>query len=210
LQKKKDRSMPSQYSKTRIGLLVAMCVCALGAASCNDKTVKAANPAPVVPAAAVADSKPITNIAPDTNALPPVADATPPATNTPPTASASLPVTPARTKPAPPPPRKTTEPVTETASEQNTKPAVPVILPQLSAGDRDTYERETLADAQAAQTNLNQAQGRQLSAAQTDLVQKIQSFLKDSRAASQEGDWSRAQQLSQKARRVSEELIASF
>jgi len=202
--------MPSQYSKTRIGLLVATCVCTLGAASCNDKTVKAANPAPVVPAAAVADSKPITNIAPDTNALPPVADATPPATNTPPTASASLPVTPARTKPAPPPPRKTTEPVTETASEQSTKPAVPVILPQLSAGDRDTYERETLADAQAAQTNLNQAQGRQLSAAQTDLVQKIQSFLKDSRAASQEGDWSRAQQLSQKARRVSEELIASF
>src|SRR5580704_272235 len=202
--------MPSQYSKTRIGLLVAMCVCTLGAASCNDKAVKAANPAPVVPAAAVADSKPITNIAPDTNALPPVADATPPATNTPPTASASLPVTPARTKPTPPPPRKTTEPVTETASEQSTKPAVPVILPQLSAGDRDTYERETLADAQAAQTNLNQAQGRQLSAAQTDLVQKIQSFLKDSRAASQEGDWSRAQQLSQKARRVSEELIASF
>ncbi len=202
--------MPSQYSKTQIGLLVVTCVCVLAAAGCNDKTVKAANPAPVVPAAAVAESKPITNIAPDTNALPPVADATPPVTNTPPTASASLPVTPVRTKPAPPPPKHTTEPVTETASEQSTKPAPPVILPQLSPGDRATYERETSDDIHAAEYNLGQAQGRQLSAAQTDLVQKIQSFLKDSHAASQEGDWSRAQQLSQKARRVSEELIASF
>jgi hypothetical protein len=164
----------------------------------------------VVPAAAVAESKPITNIAPDTNALPPVADATPPVTNTPPATSASLPVTPARTKPAPPPPKRTAEPVTETASEQSTKPAPPVILPQLSPGDRATYEHETSDDIHAAEENLNHASGRQLSAAQLDLVQKIQSFLKDSRAASQEGDWSRAQQLSQKARRVSDELVASF
>jgi hypothetical protein len=209
LQKKKDKSMPSQNSKTRIGFLVVACVCALGAAGCNDTTVKAANPAPVVPTPAVAESKPITNVAPDTNALPPVADATPPVTNTPPP-STSLPVTPVRTKPAPPPPKHTVEPVTETASEQSTKPTAPVILPQLSAGDQAAFEHQTQDDIRVAESNLGQANGRQLSAAQTDLVQKIQSFLKDSRAASQEGDWSRAQQLSQKARRVSDELVASF
>jgi hypothetical protein len=202
--------MPSQESKTLIGLLVLTCVCAFGTASCNDKTVKAANPAPTVPAPAVAESKPITNIAPDTNALPPVANATPPVTNTPPPTSASLPVTPARTKPAPPPAKHATEPVTETASEQNTKPTAPLILPQLSAGDTQAYENQTKDDIHAAQDNLGKATGRQLSAAQSDLVQKIQGYLKDSLAAGQEGDWFRAQQLSQKARRVSDELVASF
>jgi len=202
--------MPSQKSKALIGLLAAACACALSAVGCTDKTVKAANPAPVVPAPAIADSKPITNVAPDTNALPPVADATPPVTNTPPAVTTSLPVTPAHTKPAPPPPKHSTEPVTESASEQSAKPTAPVILPQLSAGDKQAYERETQDDIHAAETNLSQANGRQLSAAQSDLVQKIQSFLKDSRSASQEGDWSRAQQLSQKARRVSDELVASF
>jgi hypothetical protein len=210
LLKKKDKSMPSQDSKTRTGLLVLACVCALGTASCNDKTVKAANPAPVVPAATLADSKPITNIAPDTNALPPVADATPPVTNTPPPVSTSLPVTPVRTKPAPPPPKHPVEPVTETASEQNIKPTAPVILPQLSAGDTIAYESQTKDDIKAAQDNLGKATGRQLSAAQSDLVQKIQGYLKDSLAAGEERDWFRAQQLSQKARRVSDELVASF
>lgn len=201
--------MPSQNSKTLIGWLAIACVCALGAAGCNDNTVKAANPAPAVPTAALADSKPITNVAPDTNALPPVADATPPVTNTPPAAT-SLPVTPARTKPAPPPPKHATEPVTEAASEQNNKPTAPVILPQLSPGDRDAYERQTQDDIKAAQDNLGKATGRQLSAAQSDLVQKTQGYLKESLAAGQEGDWFRAQQLSQKARRVSDELVASF
>jgi hypothetical protein len=201
--------MPSQNSKALIGLLAVTCVSALFVTGCDEKNVKAANPAPAVPTPAVADSKPITNVAPDTTALPPVADATPPVANTP-TASAPLPVTPARTKPAPPPAKHTAEPVTETASEQTNKPAAPLILPQLSAGDKEAFQHQTEVDVKAAQDNLNQISGRQLSAAQLDLVQKIQSFLKDSQAASQEGDWSRAQQLSQKARRVSDELVASF
>src|ERR1700734_3348959 len=202
--------MPSQESKALMGLLALVCVCALTAVGCTDKTVKAANPPPAVPAPAVAGSKPITNVARDTSALPPVADATPPVTNTPPAATASLPVTPVHTKPAPPPPKHSAEPVTETASEQSAKPAAPVILPQLSQGDRDAYEHQTQDDIKVAQDNLSRSTGRQLSAAQSDLVQKIQSYLKDSFAAGQEGDWFRAQQLSQKARRVSDELVASF
>jgi protein-disulfide isomerase-like protein with CxxC motif len=119
-------------------------------------------------------------------------------------------VTPVHTKPVPPPRKPAPEPATETASEQSSKPAPPQILPQLSAGDQLAYQRQTEEDIKAAESNLQQASGKQLSAAQSDLVQKIQSFLSDSRAASKEGDWSRAQQLSQKARRVSDELVASF
>ncbi len=201
--------MPSRNSNVLKLCLALMCVCAFSLLGCSEKSVKAANPAPAPPAPTVADSKPITNVAPDTTALPPVADATPPVTNTPPPATA-LPVTPVHTKPVPPPRKPAPEPATETASEQSSKPAPPQILPQLSAGDQLAYQRQTEEDIKAAESNLQQASGKQLSAAQSDLVQKIQSFLSDSRAASKEGDWSRAQQLSQKARRVSDELVASF
>jgi hypothetical protein len=49
-----------------------------------------------------------------------------------------------------------------------------------------------------------------LNAAQQDLVGKIRSFLSQSRDASKDGDWSRAQNLAQKARLLSDELINSF
>jgi hypothetical protein len=189
--------------------VAATCVCAWSLVGCSEKSVKAANPAPVAPAPTLADSKPITNIAPDTTSLPPVADATPPVTNTPPPAT-SLPVTPVHTKPVPPPRKPAPEPAAESASEQSSKPAPPQILPELSAGDQQAYKRQTEEDIRVTESNLQQAGGKQLSAAQSDLVQKIQSFLTDSRAASKAGDWSRAQQLSQKARRVSDELVASF
>jgi type IV secretory pathway VirB10-like protein len=201
--------MPSQKSQALNWFVIATCVCTFALAGCSDKTVKAANPSPTPPAPTVADSKPITNIAPDTSALPPVANATPPVPNTPPP-STVLPVTPVHTKPVPPPRKPTTEPAAETASEQNSKPAPPQILPQLSAGDQLAYQRQTEDDISVTKQNLRQADGKQLSAAQTDLVQKIQNFLTDSEAASKEGDWSRAQSLSQKARRVSVELIESF
>ena len=174
---------------------------------CSEKSVKAANPAPAPPAPTVADSKPITNVAPDTTALPPVADATPPVTNTPPPATA-LPVTPVHTKPVPPPRKPAPEPATETASEQSYKPP----RPKFSRSSRPAISWRINARPKRTsrlKSNLQQASGKQLSAAQSDLVQKIQSFLSDSRP-SKEGDWWRAQQLSRKGRRVSDELVASL
>jgi hypothetical protein len=203
--------MPSQYSKTWIFFLALACVPPLALSGCGEKTVKASAPVQTLPSPTVAESKPITNVAPDTSAMPPVENAAPPVTNTQPVASASLPVTPTRTKPAPPPKKPAAEPATETASEQApAKPAAPQILPQLSVGDTLAYQRQTREDINVAENNLQQATGKPLSAAQTDLIQKIQNFLKDSRTAQTEGDWTRAQQLSQKARRVSDELVASF
>jgi type IV secretory pathway VirB10-like protein len=201
--------MPSQNSNGLMLFVIAVCLCPLTLVGCMDRTVKAAAPVRTAPSPTVAESKPITNIAPDTTALPPVENATPPVSITPPT-SASLPVTPARTKPVPPPKRPAAEPATEASNEQAPKPAAPQILPQLSAGDQAAYERQTQEDIAVAQSNVQQAAGKVLSAAQSDLMQKIQNFLKDSRAAGKEGDWTRAQQLSQKARRVSVELVESF
>jgi hypothetical protein len=49
-----------------------------------------------------------------------------------------------------------------------------------------------------------------LSAAQQDLVEKIRSFVSQSRDASKSGDWARAQNLAQKARLLSIELLNSL
>ena len=65
-------------------------------------------------------------------------------------------------------------------------------------------------DTTTAEKNLQETSGKQLNAAQQDLVGKIRSFLAQSRDASKDGDWARAQNLAQKARLLSAELINSF
>jgi hypothetical protein len=62
----------------------------------------------------------------------------------------------------------------------------------------------------AAERNLAQVAGKQLSAGQQDLAEKIRSFLSQSRDASKSGDWARALNLAQKARLLSVELVNSF
>ncbi|MGA7914154.1 MAG: hypothetical protein WCA00_02880, partial [Candidatus Acidiferrales bacterium] len=86
----------------------------------------------------------------------------------------------------------------------------PQISPQLSPGDQASLQRKTQEDIAVAQKNLQQSSGKVLSAAQKDLVDKIQSFLSQSAEASKAGDWSRAQNLSQKARLLSVELVDSL
>ena len=68
---------------------------------------------------------------------------------------------------------------------------LPAIRPPSSAKTED--------DINIAQRNLDQTLGKQLSAAQLDLVEKIKSFAGQSNEASKTGDWARAQNLSQKA-----------
>jgi hypothetical protein len=188
-----------------------LCLCGLATATvgCAQKSVKAAAPVAAAPAPALADSKPLTMIAPDTTATPPPENVPPPpnpsATNTP-----DLPVTPVHTKPAPPARKPSPDAPTENASEQTARPAAPQISPQISPGDQATFQRKTEDDINAAQNNLQQSAGKRLSAAQTDLVEKIKLFLAQSREASKTGDWARAQNLSQKARLLSNELVESL
>jgi hypothetical protein len=199
--------MPSRNTKVTSLITLLACGLSLAITGC-EKTVKASPPVASAPIPQPADSRPITNIAPDTTATPPeVAEAPPPAP--PPTASAPLPVTPTRSKPAPPPHKQSAEPQTTESPEQSRPPA-PQISPELSPSDQLTYARKTDEDINVAQKNLQQSADKRLSAAQTDLVEKVKSFVSQSREASKAGDWARAQNLAQKARVLSNELVESL
>jgi hypothetical protein len=181
----------------------------LGTIGCGRKSAKAAPPVTSAPEPALADSKPLTTIAPDTNLTPPLENVPAPP-NPSPTTTPLLPVTPAKTKPAPPT-RKPAADSTESAAEQApARPAAPQISPQISPGDQAALQRKTGDDISIAQHNLQQSSGRQLSAAQHDLVEKIMSFMTQSNEAGKTGDWARAQNLSQKARLLSQELVESL
>ena len=112
--------------------------------------------------------------------------------------------------PKPAAPKRPSDQPAESESEQPAHPPAPQISPQLSPSDQATYQRKTVDDTTAAEKNLQETSGKQLNAAQLDLVGKIRSFLSQSHDASKDGDWARAQNLAQKARLLSDELINSF
>jgi hypothetical protein len=199
--------MPSRNTKVTSLITLLACGLSLALSGC-EKTVKASPPVASAPIPQPADSKPITNIAPDTTATPPeVAEAPPP--TPPPTEAAPLPVTPTRSKPAPPPRKQSAESQTTETPEQSRPPA-PQISPELSPNDQATYKNKTDEDIAVAEKNLRQSADRRLSAAQNDLVEKIKSFVSQSREAGTAGDWARAQNLAQKARVLSVELVDSL
>jgi hypothetical protein len=199
--------MPSRAILTRIVAILTACGLSLAAAGCARKQAHAAPPAPAPAPSSAAAARPMT-AAPDTTASPPVETA------------ASPPVLPAASTPPPvpvpasrlPAPRRPAgeRSTTEAEAELPEHPAAPQISPQLSPSDQASYKRRTGEDISVAERNLQQASGRQLSAAQQDLVEKIRSFLAQSRDASTGGDWARAQNLAQKARLLSIELLNSL
>ncbi|HKV04182.1 MAG TPA: hypothetical protein VJO53_03625 [Candidatus Acidoferrales bacterium] len=190
-------------------MTVALLACAvsIAAGGCGRTSVHAAAPASApVPKDA---GRPM-NTAPDTDAAPPVetveAPPTLPAVSEPPPPPVAIPA------PRPATPRKLAgdQPGAEADSEPAAHPPAPQISPRLSPGDQASYERKTNDDIYVAEKNLAQINGKQLSAAQQDLFDKIHSFLSQSRDASKDGDWARAQNLAQKARLLSAELINSL
>ncbi len=200
--------MSSFRNNHRTAAILAIFAVAIALTGCEEKKVRAAAPVAAAPAPA-ATERPM-NVAPDTDASPPpetaaVAPPAPPA----PAAVAPAPVNVAPPKPAAPR-RAAGESSAESESEQPAHPPAPQISPQLSPIDQATYQRKTGEDSAAAEKNLQQTSGKQLNAAQQDLVGKIRSFLSQSRDASKNGDWARAQNLAQKARLLSDELIGSF
>jgi hypothetical protein len=202
--------MPSRFIDARTALVLLACSLSLATAGCEGRNVRASAPATApAPAQAQAD-RPMTT-APDTDAAPPVevAATPPPSIPTPSTPEASVPI-PAAT-PAPAPRRPSEGPSSgEGESESAAHQPALQITPELSPGDEASYERKTADDLAVAEKNLGQASGKQLSAAQQDLVAKITSFASQSRDASKGGDWARAQNLAQKARLLSVELLNSL
>jgi type IV secretory pathway VirB10-like protein len=190
--------MPS-HNCTDARIVAALLVCglSLGLASC-DKKVKAAPPVATSPAPVIKQTQPSTEPEP----TPPTENAAPPATNPPPTD----PVLP------PAPHKQPKKSATESADQpaETSRPPAPQISPQLSPGDQASYERKTNDDISVAEKNLQQASGRQLNAAQQDLAEKIRSFLAQSHEATKGNDWTRAQNLAQKARLLSIELVNSL
>lgn len=198
--------MPS-HPRINVEIALALLACTvipvLG--GCAERQVHAATPLRPVPEAV----RPMTT-APDTDATPPPENATvtpptlsPAATSEPPPVSIPAEKPPAPHKPA-------AEQATTEADSTPSHPPVPQISPQLSPTDAAAYQRKTGEDIAVAQNNLHQTAGRQLNAAQSDLTEKIRSFLSQSRDASKDGDWARAQNLAQKARVLSVELINSL
>ena len=105
--------------------------------------------------------------------------------------------------PAPATPKETSEPAPP-------KPAPPQISPQLSPQEQAEDERKANQNIDEAEKNLRRAYGRELTAAQHDLVEKIRNFVTQSREAIRNSDWVRARNLSQKAYLLSVELANSL
>ncbi len=192
----------SNRPNARASFIVFLAGLSLLTAGCSQQRVRAASPAtaPLPPSA----ERPM-NIAPDTNATPPESPvpAPPVVAN-----SAAQPVEIVADQPAAP--RKPGSSVEEAASQPSTHPPAPQISPQLSPGDQAAYQRKTNDDVSVTEKNLEQTRGKQLSAAQRDLIEKILSFVSQSRDAGKDGDWARAENLAQKARLLSAELINSL
>lgn len=86
----------------------------------------------------------------------------------------------------------------------------PAIAPALSAQETTIDRQQANESLDVAEKNLAASQGKNLNAAQSDMVSKIQSFIKDAREAARLSDWTRARGLAKKAQVLSEELAGSF
>jgi hypothetical protein len=181
----------------KLPIIALLCAASAGLAGCASKhIVRAAPPSVSTPP-------------PGETAPMPVPEPPPPVTTTeepapevpspvPPPVPGKKPAAPRRPAPA------------ETADPTPAKPAAPQISPQLSARDLQATKDRTTADIMAADQNLQQANGKQLSPAQKDLTEKIRGFLKQSHEAIMVDDWVRAQNLAEKAHVLSAELVKSF
>jgi outer membrane biosynthesis protein TonB len=180
-------------------LLALLCGALLGAAGCANRHIVQSAP-PSVSSPPQEEIQPMPQPEPPPPTAPAAVVPAPEVTSPqPPPAPAKLPVAP---KPRPTP--------AEVAEPTPPKPAPPQISPQLSPRDLETAKSNTTASITAAERDLQLASGRQLSAAQKDLVDKISSFLSQSHEAIRADDWVRAQNLAEKAHVLSTELVKSF
>lgn len=200
--------MPSQLSGVRKPALLLVCAISLCAAGCAKNHAHAAMPVSSPPMAPSPEPVRPMTIAPDTDATPPMDAEIPPpaiqASSTPPVPVVIAPTTP------PAPKRHAEEHPAQPGEQQPAEHPAPQISPQISPTDQSLYARKTSDDIGTAERNLQQTNGKKLSAAQQDLADKIRSFVAQSRDASKTGDWDRAQNLAQKARLLSTELLNSL
>jgi hypothetical protein len=109
----------------------------------------------------------------------------------------------------PPRPRVSTPPSTAAGTDAE-KLEAPTLAPQQTPQESAVAQQQTNQSLSIAEKNLESARGKNLNAAQLDLVSKIRGFMKDAREAAQIADWSRARSLAKKAQVLSEELAGSL
>ena len=115
-------------------------------------------------------------------------------------------------QPAPPPDHSshTAPPAHRAPAEPSSRPAPPQISPQISPADQAAFEHRTNDSINEAEKNLKQAGAHQLSSSQQEMVEKIQGWITQAREALQASDYTRAQNLAQKAQLLSVELVSTF
>jgi outer membrane biosynthesis protein TonB len=179
--------------KIAIALLV---LAAAGLSGCRRNIVRAAPPSVATPP----DTEPFPQPT-VVNQQPTPAPSAPPDVTAPPE-----PVPAVAEQPRPKPPVE----AEAVAPKPEPEPEPLQIAPELSAKAQAAAVRTTTDDIRVAERNLQLAYGRQLNAAQNDLVAKIAGFLAQAHEAIRTGDWVRAQNLAQKAQVLSMELVKSL
>jgi hypothetical protein len=195
--------MPPSTRPVQIVLLAFACA---GSIACHRQTVHAAPP-PAGPEPAET-SKPAPPAPSGSKAGANSSPATPSSKTAQPE---STPATPPAPKPVEPKPRPVApQPQPPAAEPPAPKPAPPQIAPGISPAREAELKNQTQKSIAEAEANLRRTAGRQLNDVQHDMVEKIQSFLGQSREASEIPDWSRAFILADKARLLSIELVNSL
>ncbi|MGA8072713.1 MAG: hypothetical protein WB995_04515 [Candidatus Acidiferrales bacterium] len=174
-------------------VLVVACVLSIAVAGCPREKVHAKMPKIIPPVPAVVEPP-----------IPPYILGEEPADTT----LAMIP----ESLPAPPPERTHASPPRKPAADSSpaTHPAVPVISPQIPAGEQAAYEHRIKENIDTAERNLQQAKSHSLNSTQQDMAEKIKLFVEQAHDAMLASDWTRAQNLAQKAQVLSAELVNSF
>jgi hypothetical protein len=182
-------------SRARLSICIALlCSTSIFIAGCEQKVVHAQVSRMVPPTPVVAEAGPPPEIHSDSDSD--ATNATLLAIVTP-----SEPIAPAEPVHAPAPAHK---------PETTPRPTAPQISQQISPADEEAYKQKTNNALSVAERNLSQASGKTLNAAQRDMIEKIKTFASQSREALAGSDWTRAQNLAQKAEVLSTELVNSL
>ena len=203
--------MPSRHQapngyrgNARWWVVLACCLC-VSAAGCAQQHVHASAPVTTAPIPAPSEAERPMTIAPDTDATPPVeAPSAPPQV-----ALESAP--PPDSIPAARAPRKPVEqPVTEASAEPPARPPRPTFLRSFRPSIRPATSARRMTMFPSRQKICKPPRASSSTPLSRTLPARFAASSAQSLDASKSGDWSRAQNLAQKARLLSTELINSF
>ena len=108
------------------------------------------------------------------------------------------------------PPRPRVPVVNSSQNDNDSKPEVPQIAPQLTAAEASAAQQQTSQSLTVAERNIGSVEGKSLNATQQDLASKVRSFMAEAHEAAKTGDWTRAKNAAKKAEVLSQELASSL